>query len=175
MQIETLQDLLTRAARLGARYMWSGRESQLAKVINDGVSQDIEDAVDAAVDGVKEAPSVVVATDSTSTGDIDALALPGSGAVVFTHATAPSIRGIAGGTEGRILTVVNGSVSNLTLVNLSGDAEAEDQIAVPGVSLDISDQVRAAANGILLPGAAAQLMYAAGKWRVLGGQFSLVP
>lgn len=116
-------------------------------------------------------------TDSTSTGTVLSLALPAGGAVVFTNATAPTIQGIvAPAVEGRQLTIINGSAaSNLTLNHLDGAAAATQQISSPGMTLDLSDQTTAAANGVLLPGQAITLIYAAAKWRAVSPIPSLIP
>jgi hypothetical protein len=78
----------------------------------------------------------------------------------LTGATAQTITGIAGGADGRVLTLVNAAANAATLSNLSGSSLAANQIST-GTGADLS----------VPAGASVSLIYDSGAslWRVIGG------
>jgi hypothetical protein len=173
----SLQDTCTLASGAMLLLLYSedwGNWVAVSPIIAGGTFTDAE--LTQATSDIATAQTSLV-TDAASTGTIASLALPAGGSVIFTNATAPTIQGIvAPATEGRQLTIVNGSAaSNLTLEHEAGAAAATQQISSPGVTLDISDQTSAAANGVLLPGQAITLIYAGAKWRAVSPIPTLIP
>lgn len=99
-------------------------------------------------------------TDYTATGTQDNVNF-GTGVLFrITSASAVTINGIAGGADGRIITLVNASANDVTLGNSASSTPANHIITGTGGSL------------VLPAGASAQLAYdssAPGTWRVIGG------
>jgi hypothetical protein len=99
-------------------------------------------------------------TDYSATGTTNDVAF-GSGPVIrLTGASAQTITGIAGGANGRILTLINAGSNAATLSNSSGSSSPANQI-ITGTGSDLS----------LAAGASVSLVYDSGssRWRVIGG------
>ncbi|HEY4963299.1 MAG TPA: hypothetical protein VIH90_01205, partial [Candidatus Saccharimonadales bacterium] len=99
------------------------------------------------------------ATDNSTTGNINNLSINGA-LVRFTGASAQTLTGIAGGTDGRILTIVNAAATALKIHNNDTVNSAASSVIITGTGGDIN----------IASGASISLVYDAGAnvWRVEG-------
>lgn len=99
------------------------------------------------------------ATDYSTTGTTNDVNLGTASLVRLTGASAQTITGISGGTDGRILTVINAGSNSATISNSSTSSAAANRI-LTGTAADLT----------LNPDASMTLVYDAGasRWRVAG-------
>lgn len=99
---------------------------------------------------------VIDGTDVTVSGTNNALDVGNATIVRLTGLSTPTVNGIAGGTSGRVLFLVQVSGTSVSLVDESGSATATDRLDLATTPYTLT------ANGCVC------LVYGNSRWRLVG-------